>query len=435
MIDMRSYFKNGKYIRILIVVTLTFVSFTQNPSLSVPASQPGAPSANRSIVHGAQIVPIYWYGTEILAFNNLVGKDVGIVMFFWSWQWTNANDILSLPNNLENTTYGIPGNRRPAIMISWIPILSAAQSGINQTHPSLYPECNMWQPDTSKPFGGVTNLDAIANGSCDRYIADHADQLKSKAPQVFLLRPMHEMNINASSWWAGYSGNNPNKFVAAWRRMHDVFVSRGATNVQWVWSPGYDSYPTANQPGYAWNDIHNYYPGNNYVDWVGPDGYNWGARFPGNPATQWLSFAQIFDRVLKDFGCRYPKPQMISEFGTVEGSRPGDGTKAQWISDAYSAMASYPLLHAAVWLNDFGFSDYSNPNAADFRVVAGTAYGNPDPYHVGTAYPLPNANNPVWTNVYKNAIAPANFTSRLPTLSDITPSGILCAYLPYIRGN
>ena len=45
--------------------------------------------------------------------------------------------------------------------------------------------------------------------------------------------------------------------------------------VEFVWSPNYISNI---YPHYS-----HYYPGDDYVDWVGVDGYNWGSGDPRNP--------------------------------------------------------------------------------------------------------------------------------------------------------
>ncbi len=35
----------------------------------------------------------------------------------------------------------------------------------------------------------------------------------------------------------GVNGDQPGEFVAAWRHVHDIFTSVGATNATWVWCP------------------------------------------------------------------------------------------------------------------------------------------------------------------------------------------------------
>lgn len=57
-------------------------------------------------------------------------------------------------------------------------------------------------------------------------------------------------------------------------------------------------------------------------------GYNYNLNVFGG----WPTFSQIFDGILRDFACRYAKPQIIHEFASAE--RSGNTTKTAWISDA-----------------------------------------------------------------------------------------------------
>ena len=149
------------------------------------------------------------------------------------------------------------------------------------------------------------NLDSIISGSHDDFITQFAEGIASYPHTVFL-RWGHEMNVNQYSW-AGYcNGANAEattKFVAAYRHIHDIFMQQGATNVKFVWSPNYQSFPDS--AGDGWNDIENYYPGDDYVDWIGVVGYNWGRQqleqqFPLDVLhgpVRWI---------LKNHGCRSP---------------------------------------------------------------------------------------------------------------------------------
>ncbi|MGD8634202.1 MAG: hypothetical protein PVF85_11570, partial [Anaerolineales bacterium] len=197
----------------------------------------------------------------------------------------------------------------------------------------------------------------------------------------------------------------------------------------WVWSPNYASYPDPSQPGYEWNQIQNYYPGDDYVDWIGLSGYNW-YDTPGqnNP---WRDFNYLYDEVLTDLACRYAKPQIIAEIGSIE----GNGTtlsKADWITDAYQRARNYPFLRGLVWFNDYAYESSST----DFRVTTGTAReieDNPSlsPPQVN---PLPSGTS-AWTNAYEAAIADPIFTSTLPSLAEATPPHAICdqLYLPLIQ--
>src|SRR5207247_7587356 len=84
-----------------------------------------------------------------------------------------------------------------------------------------------------------------------------------------------EMNGDWEPWSGAQNGGSSGgaaSFRAAWHHIHDIFSEVGAWNVVWVWSPNSGDLPHA-----RWNHFSNYYPGDRYVDWVGIDGFNWGA--------------------------------------------------------------------------------------------------------------------------------------------------------------
>ena len=74
----------------------------------------------------------------------------------------------------------------------------------------------------------------------------------------------HEMNGYWYPW--GFTGTTAAQFVAAWRRIHGLFAAAGASNVIWVWNPNVISA----EPQL---ELSAYYPGDEYVDWVGVTGY------------------------------------------------------------------------------------------------------------------------------------------------------------------
>lgn len=152
------------------------------------------------------------------------------------------------------------------------------------------------------------DLGKINDGQEDAWILQQAEVIKSFRKTVFL-RPMIEMNGN---WYEGYSGH-PAAFIAAWRRIYDLFARAGVHNVVWVWCP--------NLGPHDW-DL--YYPGNSYVDVIGVDGFNgWGS---------WRSFKQMFQPFLAHFAGR--KPLMIGETGTDNFY----GLAGSWISGMHAYL-------------------------------------------------------------------------------------------------
>src|SRR5579872_1229465 len=124
-------------------------------------------------------------------------------------------------------------------------------------------------------------LAAIARGDYDFYIVSWARAAAAYHKPLFL-RFAHEMNDPYRYPWGPQNGNRPEDFIAAWRHVHLIFQKFGADNVLWVWSP-HISMP--------WFEY--YYPGSDYVDWVGIGVLNY-----GNVASwsRWWSFDQILGK-------------------------------------------------------------------------------------------------------------------------------------------
>jgi Glycosyl hydrolase family 26 len=180
---------------------------------------------------------------------------------------------------------------------------------------------------------GITDQD-VADGKYDSYLTGWAQAARAWG-HPFFLRFDWEMNGPWFSWGLGNPkiANTAQEYVAAWRHVHDIFSSVGATNVTWVWCPNVD-------PGGKFADLPSLYPGNSYVDWTCLDGYN------GN--TPWTSFTNLFatsyDLITGQIAPT--KPMILGEVGSTEAG----GNKAQWISDMFAALPTrFPKIRGLLW--------------------------------------------------------------------------------------
>jgi beta-mannanase len=179
-------------------------------------------------------------------------------------------------------------------------------------------------------------LSNIAGGAFDPYIKRYATEIKRYGGPV-MLRPFHEMDGFWYPWGGTVNGNSAADFVAAWRHIHGIFERAGATNVTWVWSVN-----RVSQPPTPANQIENYWPGREYVDWIGISAFNWGT---GSPYAVWQGFDKVFGPRYREL-LTYGKPIMLTETGAPEAG----GNKAAWIRDAFhSVLARYPDLGGIVW--------------------------------------------------------------------------------------
>jgi hypothetical protein len=173
---------------------------------------------------------------------------------------------------------------------------------------------------------------AVARGEYDFYIKAWAESIKTFGHNV-LIRLGHEMNDPYRYPW-GPQNNKPKEYRAAWRHVVNIFRKMHVHNVLWVWAP---------QPAYL--HYRDYYPGKNYVDWVGVGALNYGTVAPW---SKWWSFKDIFGNYYNRLDV-FKKPLMITEMGslTVGGSR------KEWFRKAFEHLPQkYPDLKAVVFFND-----------------------------------------------------------------------------------
>lgn len=181
----------------------------------------------------------------------------------------------------------------------------------------------------------------IAAGAYDAYMRSWADGVRDFGGPVYL-RPFPEMNGD----WVGWNGDAAG-LVLAWRRMAQVFEAAGADNVRWVWSPNLTDWPRVDG-----NRMEDYYPGEDYVDVLALDGYNWGTT---RSWSRWRSFEDIFAAPYERITALGPQPLWVAEIGSTDQG----GDKAAWVRDMLMSNA-FERLEAIVW-----FDQHSN---ADWRV-------------------------------------------------------------------
>ena len=192
-------------------------------------------------------------------------------------------------------------------------------------------------------------LPAINAGEYDDFLRKWAVDAKKDGRRV-LLRYGFEFNGD----WFSWSGDPP-AFVSAWRRAREIFRKVGADNVEWVWTPNIVSVPDRPE-----NNMHLYYPGDEFVDWIGVDGYNFGDHH--DQWHVWQTFENIYADVLPEFQKRYAdKPVFITEFGCAPGK---PGQRRQWILDAHRTLERFPQVRAVVWFN----YDKSRENEPNWRL-------------------------------------------------------------------
>jgi hypothetical protein len=159
-----------------------------------------------------------------------------------------------------------------------------------------------------------------------------ARELKAHGGPV-LLRWGHEMNLPNYPWGSGCG--TPDEYNAAFRWIRTVFNEEQTDNVLFVWCPNILGGPAV--------DFWDYYPGDEYVDWLGLDGYNWAS----NP---WCSFTTLFNESYRRITALSRKPLMIAEWGCT--SACDEGAKSTWLERAVDEAALMPQVKALVYFNN-----------------------------------------------------------------------------------
>jgi hypothetical protein len=190
----------------------------------------------------------------------------------------------------------------------------------------------LWTWGHRRDGGDAGVLEAIGAGDYDDYFAEWAKEAASYSDEV-VLRFGFEMNGDWFPW-----GQKPEAFKAAWRRVRAIFDKAQATNVRWMFSPNIlygDQTPATG--------IEAYYPGDDMVDLLGIDGYNFGDHH--DQWHHWQSFREVFGSTI-DALVRHPKPLMLSEVGCAD-----DARKAAWLSNFLAEVSADRRLAGFVWFN------------------------------------------------------------------------------------
>jgi hypothetical protein len=196
-------------------------------------------------------------------------------------------------------------------IITWEPWL-------NDFDPLEYPM------DENKTDRNVSGLKDIAEGKYDGYLRKWAKEASNFKGNI-LLRLGHEMNDPYRYPW-GPQNNQAIDFINAWKHVVTLFRTEGALNVSWVWAPHL-----------AYGEFDEFYPGDEYVDWVATGTLNYGTVAPW---SQWWSFDEIFAKHYESLA-KYEKPILIAEFGSLAVG----GDQAEWYQ---KALANFPTRYPAV---------------------------------------------------------------------------------------
>lgn len=234
--------------------------------------------------------------TTTLIKNKYKNSTPKYINFFVQWNKFNSLNIIESLKNISS--------------IKAIPILT-------------------WEPIIANNSDRKTiEYIEILEGKYDFYIDQIATEIK-RFDQKIIVRLMHEMNLPQYHW--GYNSevdkdNYSKIYIKLYRYIVDRFKSQNVSNVAWAFCPNNESVPNE-----EWNNLENFYPGDNYVDIIGLDAYNWGDFTRDDWHSTWKSLDQLTSdslRKLKSLASN--KDIMIFETATVG----NESEKIKWINEA-----------------------------------------------------------------------------------------------------
>jgi len=199
---------------------------------------------------------------------------------------------------------------------------------------------------------GCATADAILASKYDEQLDRQARAVKAFGVPI-LIRFNYEMTNNQEN--ECFTGFRPKqnfatasaKYVAVWKHVVDRFRAAGATNAKWVWSPGHKAYEKG-----IWRM---FYPGSDYVDWIGVDDYN-KSDVPQSFATD--PGINAFYSATSGMG----KPLIVSETGAPNDPAQHPDPQTLWLTTARQYLKDHPAIKAFVWWNQKGKMKRENPN-------------------------------------------------------------------------
>lgn len=238
-----------------------------------------------------------------------IGKKVAIAHYFRGWHHLDEESFRNDLNLVASK--------------GWRPMVSV--------NPYFFNKC--------KAAKGVTLYKAIWLGSCDEFLRSAAKNLK-QVEKPFFLRFAWEMNVDSMEWSIQQTGSYESEYINAWKRFYEIVKEEGASNVIWVFSPQVETPSTI--------EIAKLYPGDDYVDWVALDGYNWGET---RSWSNWQSFKDVFYKSYTKLNAIAPqKPIMIAEVNTVDIG----GDRGEWYKKMLTEEIprDFPEIDAVVFFNE-----------------------------------------------------------------------------------
>jgi beta-mannanase len=205
------------------------------------------------------------------------------------------------------------------------------------------------------------SLKKIANGDFDGELAQWAKDLQASGIPVlidFAAEPNGDWFpwsgvFNGAGKTNGYGDKNypdgPELYRDAYMHIIDIFNEEGTNRVTWVFHVN-----AIGAPQEQWNAIKNYYPGDDYIDWIGFSAYG-----PQRWGESYQRLVDIMQSAYNELTALTPnKPIAVLEFGVADYLP--NVNKPLWIQSSlytvqqreFSRIKAIGWWHSTWWNND-----------------------------------------------------------------------------------
>ncbi|MEO3758881.1 glycosyl hydrolase [Mycobacterium sp. B14F4] len=216
-----------------------------------------------------------------------------------------------------------------------------------------------WEPWCWTDDRSPAVIRSLLSGALDDYIYRWADEIRDWGGRTYV-RFAHEFN---GDWypWTPACGTMPADYVRAWRHVHDIFAAQRVGNAMWVWAPTIGGI----------TGLAHWYPGDEYVDVLGIDGYNWGTSLP---TTCWTEPEALFGETFDELRSIGPgKPILVAEVGCAEVG----GSKADWIARFTEFLSRQPDVMGFVWFEHDKETDWRITSSPESAAAMSNALSDP----------------------------------------------------------
>ncbi len=252
---------------------------------------------------------------KVKDFEKLVGRKIK-----WAYFSQNFYNGLDFPKNEISEI-------RKAGAIPFVRFLP---------HPKEYYEYASDMKKVENEF----SLEKIIEGVFDKELKKWAQNAKADGKMI-LVDFAVEPNGDWFVWSGKYHGggvsdkygntkypDGPEKWRDAYRHIIDLFKEEKVNNITWFFHADINSVPDE-----WWNKPKYYYPGDQYIDWIGVSIYG-----PQNDREDyWDTFSEILkERSKYILEISKTKPFALLEFGVSDSNPNGD--KSLWLEDAFKTI-------------------------------------------------------------------------------------------------